>query len=147
MNQKRHAQLAQALDRILDILITQYQPDKIILFGSTVTGNVGEWSDLDLVIIKETPKPFIQRLKEVALLCLVPVSVDYLVYTPDEFEKMIAEGNYFIVNEVLKKGKVLYEREPARQWLNRAREDLAARMKPYSLPATSSVLSKLTCRS
>lgn len=112
MNLERKALLAETLDHILRTLITQYQPERVILFGSLAEGDVREWSDIDLVIIKDTPKPFVQRLKEVALLCLVPVGVDYLVYTPDEFDRMIAEGNHFIVNEILKKGKVLYEREP-----------------------------------
>ena len=41
------------------------------------------------------------------LLCRVPVGVDYLVYTPEEFAQMIAERNPFILEEVLRKGKVL----------------------------------------
>lgn len=75
-------------------------------------GGVKVWSDLDLVIIKETTKPFLQRLKEVALLCRSPVGVDFLVYRPSEFEQMIAEGNPFILQEVINKGRVLYERQP-----------------------------------
>ena len=35
------------------------------------------------------------------------------MYTPAEFDQMIAEGNPFIVDEVLGKGKVIYERRPA----------------------------------
>ena len=112
MNAQRQHKLAEALDHILRVLTAQYQPEKIILFGSMANAEVGEWSDLDLVIIKDTPLPFLQRLKEVALLCRAPVGVDYLVYTPDEFEQMIAERNPFILKEVLRKGKVLYERQP-----------------------------------
>ena len=111
MNAKRQQKLAAALDHILRVLTTQYQPERVILFGSMANASVGEWSDLDLVIIKDTPLPFIQRLKQVALLCRAPVGVDYLVYTPDEFAQMIAEKNPFILKEVLRKGKVLYERQ------------------------------------
>ncbi|HEX6386363.1 MAG TPA: nucleotidyltransferase domain-containing protein, partial [Anaerolineae bacterium] len=113
MSVEREAKLNEALQHILHVLKTQYEPEKVILFGSMVEDTVGEWSDLDLVIIKDTPLPFLQRLKEVALLCSVWVGVDYLVYTPEEFSQMIAEGNPFIVEEVLGKGKVLYERDPA----------------------------------
>lgn len=112
MNCDRQAKLNTALEQIISSLVTNYQPEKIILFGSMARGDVGEWSDIDLVIIKDTPLPFVQRSKEVALLCLVPVSVDYLVYTPSEFDHMIAERNPFIVVEVLDKGKVIYERQP-----------------------------------
>ncbi len=113
MNEERQAKLNQALQRILLTLAAEYQPEKVILFGSMAHASIGEWSDLDLVIIKDTPRPFLQRLKEVALLCRAPVGVDYLVYTPDEFAQMIADRNPFILEEVLRKGKVLYERESA----------------------------------
>ncbi len=113
MNTLRQKKLAEALDHILRVLTTQYQPDKIILFGSMASAEVSEWSDLDLVIIKDTLLPFIQRLEEIALLCRVNVGVDYLVYTPQEFEQMIAEKNPFVVNEIVRKGKVLYERQLA----------------------------------
>jgi len=36
------------LDRILSVLINEYDPIKIILFGSLVNGNIHEYSDIDL---------------------------------------------------------------------------------------------------
>jgi predicted nucleotidyltransferase len=113
MNTERYKKLTAALEHIMHVLTTQYQPEKVILFGSLAEGTVGEWSDIDLVIIKDTSLPFLQRLKEVALLCRVSVSVDFLVYTPDEFAHMVADNNPFIIKEILQQGKVLYEREPA----------------------------------
>jgi uncharacterized protein len=109
VNLERQQKLNQALEDILEVLKTHYRPEKVILFGSFAEGEVQEWSDIDLVIIKETTLPFLQRLKEVALLCLARVGVDYLVYTPEEFAQMIVEKNPFIIEEVLGKGKVLYE--------------------------------------
>jgi uncharacterized protein len=113
MNTERQTQLAQALAQILEILTTQYQPEKVILFGSMASGTVHEWSDLDLVIVKNTSKPFLQRLKEVALMCQAPVGVDFLVYTPNEFAQMISEQNSFVLEEIVRRGKVIYERQPA----------------------------------
>ncbi len=106
----RQQQLSRALSDILRTLTGEYLPEKVILFGSLATDDVSEWSDLDLVIVKETPKAFLQRLREVALLCRPPVGVDFLVYTPQEFAQMIADQNPFIMEEVLRKGRVLYER-------------------------------------
>ena len=99
----RQEQLSSALDRILRTLTAEYRPEKVILFGSMAKNSVGEWSDLDIVVIKETPRPFLQRLREVALLCSPPVGVDFLVYTPQEFADMIASQNSFIIEEVLGK--------------------------------------------
>ena|SRR5688572_12636007 len=113
MHTERYATLNKTLEQILATLIMQYQPEKVILFGSMATGDVGEWSDLDLVIIKNTSLPFMKRLKEVALLCMAPVGVNYLVYTPEEFDQMAEQNNHFILNEVIGRGKVVYERQPA----------------------------------
>jgi predicted nucleotidyltransferase len=113
MHTERYETLNKTLEQILTTLITKYQPEKVILFGSMATGNVGEWSDLDLVIIKNTSLPFMKRLKEVALLCMAPVSVDYLVYTHEEFDEMVEQNNHFILNEIVSRGKVVYERQPA----------------------------------
>jgi len=96
MHAERYNKLNEALDQILHALKTKYEPEKVILFGSMATGNVGEWSDLDLAVIKNTPLRFVERSVEVALLCQAPVGVDYLVYTPDEFAEMTADNNPFI---------------------------------------------------
>jgi predicted nucleotidyltransferase len=112
MNKQRQAKLDHALKQIAVLLIKEYEPEKIILFGSMAQETIGEWSDLDLVIIKATSKPFLQRLKEVALLCQSPVAVDFLVYTPDEFAYMIADKNPFVLDEIIRKGQVIYERKP-----------------------------------
>jgi predicted nucleotidyltransferase len=111
MHVERYNKLNEALDQILHALKTQYDPEKVILFGSMATGNVGEWSDLDLAIIKDTPLHFVERSVEVALLCQAPVGVDYLVYTPYEFAEMTADHNPFITEEIIEKGKVVYERQ------------------------------------
>lgn len=114
MDTARQDKLRQALDRLLPTLIEVYQPERVILFGSLARETVGEWSDLDLLIVKETAEPFLDRLTEVALLCRAPVGIDYLVYTPDELAGMVEQGNPFIL-QALAEGRTLYERrtEPA----------------------------------
>ena len=94
------------LGRILDILIKRYDSNKVILFGSLVNGNVHEFSDIDLIVIKDSDKSFYERLEEVILLTTPEVGADILVYTPEEFEAM--QGELFFKEEVLGKGKVIY---------------------------------------
>jgi predicted nucleotidyltransferase len=106
----RQQQLERVLEQIMGVLVDKYAPQKVILFGSMAGGKIHEWSDIDLVIVKDTPKRFLARLKEVALLCRAPVGVDYLVYTPQEFEQMASDtSNPFFQREILEKGRVLYE--------------------------------------
>lgn len=73
------------------------------------SGSIGEWSDLDLVIVKQTDLPFLDRIKEVISLLDPQVGVDILVYTPEEFERLVHE-RIFVRREIADKGKVLYER-------------------------------------
>ena len=99
--------LERELARIVSVLIKEYDPLKIVLFGSLATGNIHEYSDIDLVVIKNSQKGFYERLEEVGLLVMSRRGADILVYTPDEFE--IVKDRLFFQEEVLKKGRVLYE--------------------------------------
>jgi predicted nucleotidyltransferase len=105
----RQEVLTDSLNELLPVLIEEYDPEQVILFGSMARGDVEEWSDLDLLIVKETAEPFLDRSARVALLCRAMVGVDYLVYTPAELADMIARGNPFILG-ALQEGRVLYER-------------------------------------
>ena len=109
--EQRKRLLQKELKRITDIVIKRYLPDKIILFGSLANGKVQEWSDIDLVVIKETKARFIKRMQEVGLMTSPRLGVDFIVYTPEEFENMIKDDNYFIKDEILRKGRVLYDKQ------------------------------------
>jgi uncharacterized protein len=100
--------LRDELDRYLGILISRYAPEKIILFGSLATGNIREWSDIDLVIVKETDKPFLDRAKEVMRMLRPRAGLDVMVYTPQEFDELSMSRRFFR-EEVMAKGKVVYD--------------------------------------
>ena len=103
----RNQILSEELDLIKKKMIRYYQPEKIIVFGSYVGGNVKQTSDLDIAIIKKTSAKFLDRLKEVALLTRPKVGVDFLVYTPEEFKKMKEQENLFI--KEIEKGEIIYD--------------------------------------
>jgi predicted nucleotidyltransferase len=106
---RRRTLLDTELNRYVLLLREQYRPEKIILFGSLAAGETGEWSDIDLVIVKETKQRFLDRIKEVMRLLRPQVGVDILVYTPQEFEVLVQE-RAFVRREIQEKGKVLYAR-------------------------------------
>ena len=87
-----------------------YDPIRIMLFGSAARGEADSWSDLDLVVIKDTASPFLQRYREIAPFLHNTTPIDLFIYTPGEFERMKASHNPFI-ERVLKEGKVIYEKE------------------------------------
>ena len=105
----RRESLERELDRWLPLLVAHERPEKIILFGSLCSGDLSEWSDLDLVIVKETQSPFLDRIRQVLELLKPQVGLDVLVYTPDEFERLSRE-RAFVRQEILGKGRVVYER-------------------------------------
>ena len=81
----------------------------MILFGSLVTGEVGEWSDIDLIVVQDTQQPFWKRLHELRMLLRPRVGLDLLVYTPQEFGQLKRERPFFR-NEILSRGRIVYER-------------------------------------
>jgi predicted nucleotidyltransferase len=96
--------------RIVEKLVAEYAPRKVILFGSYAYGKPGPDSDIDLLIIKETPDRFIDRWVTVQQLLKGThraLPVETLVLTPHEIEKRMAIGDQFIA-EILEKGEILY---------------------------------------
>lgn len=90
-----------------------YDADKAILFGSCARGDADVYSDIDLIVIKETDRRFLDRLADVIEAIQPSFGIDVLVYTPEEFERMLAEENP-LLTEAMKHGKVIYERPEGR---------------------------------
>lgn len=100
--------LKRELARYLRLLTRKDQPERILIFGSMVTGDIHSWSDIDLVIVKQTDLPFFQRLREIRKLIRPKVGTDILVYTPEEFEQLKNERPFFR-QEILAKSMTIYE--------------------------------------
>jgi len=107
MNMERQQKLQAELDRFLPPLINQFKALKIIVFGSLAGNEVSEWSDLDIVVVRDTPLRFLDRIAELIQALQPRVGVDFLVYTPDEWDRLIKE-NLFIRQEIFEKGKEFY---------------------------------------
>ncbi|MEW6201261.1 MAG: nucleotidyltransferase domain-containing protein [bacterium] len=101
------------LERTVRILIKEYKPEKIILFGSYCYENANEDSDIDLLIIKNTDqKNRVDRFVEVKRIIYnsknkIPISP--LILTAEEINERLKLGDDFL-EEIINKGKVLYER-------------------------------------
>ena len=107
MNNKRQKILKENLDKIIMDLKEKYNHQKVIIFGSYASGNIIDFSDLDILIIKDTRSRFFDRLREVTRICDYKVGVDFLVYTPEEYEEQVKK-NLFFREEIAYKGKVVY---------------------------------------
>ncbi|ODS36622.1 hypothetical protein BEH94_11570 [Candidatus Altiarchaeales archaeon WOR_SM1_SCG] len=110
MNKKNKPGHKQIIQRIVEKIKNNYNPEKIILFGSYAWGNPTKDSDIDLFIVKDTDeKPGDRQIsvreildEENALFALEP-----LIYTPEETEKRLKLGDGFI-KKIFDKGVVVY---------------------------------------
>lgn len=112
MNQ---AQIQSALKTISQVLVQNYKPEKIILFGSYAKGKPNQYSDLDLLVIKKVKKPRPAREQDVYKILSNyhysdnSLPLDIIVHTPDETKKSLLLGDPFIT-EILSQGRIIYER-------------------------------------
>ncbi len=98
--------LPEAVERIK----RQFDPLRIILFGSWARGDARPDSDLDLLVIL----PEVENKRQAAIEILralngLPISKDVVVTTPEE---IAARGNVIglVLRPALREGKVIYER-------------------------------------
>jgi len=102
---------ASLLKEITRRIVAKVKPLKVILFGSYAYGKPNKDSDLDLFIIKNTKLPASKRYALVSS-ALNPriMGMDFIVRTPKEIENRLSGFDPFL-EEVLSKGKVLYEKK------------------------------------
>jgi uncharacterized protein len=91
-------------------IVRDYDPVKIILFGSHARGEAGPESDIDLLVV--LPEVANKRQAAVAIrrvLRDLPVPKDIVVTTPEEIAR---RGDLVgtVLRPALREGKVLYER-------------------------------------
>lgn len=106
--------IQEQIDKIIQLIIDNYKPEKIVLFGSYAYGEPSEGSDLDLLIVKDSNLPRYKRAREIRkyLWGITDIPKDILVYTQAEIDDWQNVKEAFIT-QVMANGKVLYENKPA----------------------------------
>lgn len=98
--------LKEAVRRIIE----NFNPEKIILFGSYAYGQPTKDSDIDLMVIMNTDaKPYERALPIRKTLKYLGMPKDVIVRTPQEFERF-KDIIGTIVYTAAHKGKVIYEK-------------------------------------
>ena len=100
----RKEELERGLKKIVERLKKDESIRLVLLFGSMARGDIGSESDIDLIIVKETDKKFLDRLDE--FYEDADIAMDLLVYTPDEFERMKKRS---FIKRASEEGVILYE--------------------------------------
>ena len=102
MDKKRN--LVKKLEKFKKNLSREIPVEKVIFFGSRATGKEHKDSDIDLIIVSEKFKKLKFRERSLGFYRYwnLDYPVDFLCYTPEEFEKM--SKMITIVREAVKKG-------------------------------------------
>ncbi|MCX7046889.1 MAG: nucleotidyltransferase domain-containing protein [Candidatus Sumerlaeota bacterium] len=86
----------------------EFNPHKIILFGSYAYGKPNEDSDVDLLIILPFEGRPVEQSVAIQMKCRPHFPVDIIVRTPEKIQERLSIEDGFI-KEILDKGRVLYE--------------------------------------
>ncbi len=95
---------------MVEKIVSDYAPQKVILYGSYAYGTPHRDSDIDLLIIKDTRERFLDRwvaVRHILSDATRTVPLETLVLTPEEVDRRLAVGDQFVA-EILEKGEVLY---------------------------------------
>lgn len=97
------------IEKMTQRLVDEFQPEKIILFGSHAWGVPDEDSDLGLLVIvsKSNLRPTQRATRAYRCLRGLMAPKDILVKTHAEVEKEV-QIHASLVSEILERGKVLY---------------------------------------
>lgn len=105
-----NTKLAERLDEIVNKLIDAFDVSKIVLFGSYARGDFDpEYSEIDVIIVANTEKKFLDRIRMVRDACEGFPFINPLVYTKEEYRNLLKEGEGFL-EDALEEGKVIYEK-------------------------------------
>jgi len=106
-------QLESIIQRIIQGLQGEIEPQRLVLFGSRVSGKADADSDLDLLIIAPSrERPVDRRIKVRRLLRELDqkIGLDIFFYTPEE-AALFAEEPASFLRQILNTGVTIYDRE------------------------------------
>lgn len=102
-------QFDKEIQSVVEQIVRLYKPDKIVLFGSLVKGELNPGTDIDLFIVKkDVPELGVDRIRQLDALVKYQLATDFVVYRPEEVERSLELGDPFLKG-ILKEGKVLYD--------------------------------------
>jgi len=94
------------LDNITEQIVTQYSPNKIMLFGSQAKGRATAKSDIDLCVVVDTQNKR-RLIADMYYTLESEKPVDILIYTPNEWEECVDDTTSFAY-KIKEEGVALY---------------------------------------
>ncbi len=104
------AEVQTTIQEMVKRIVEQFNPLKVILFGSYARGTAGPDSDVDLMVIMRVNGSIQEKRLEIRVaLNGMGIAKDIAVYTPEQVAKY-KDIVGSIIYPAFREGKVLYER-------------------------------------
>ena len=98
----------QQIQQLVNNIALAYKPEKIILFGSYAKNTATDVSDIDLCVIKNDSRKYIEKLKEIrSSIKDFKWPIDLVLYSVSDFEQFRKEKISF-TNHIYESGKIVY---------------------------------------
>jgi predicted nucleotidyltransferase len=97
-----------AILRLVDDIVRQFEPERIILFGSYAWGAPTDDSDIDLLIVKRYTGASYLAASRIGIAADVDFPMDLIVRSPAEIRRRLAIRDFFIM-EIIEQGLVLHD--------------------------------------
>lgn len=97
-----------AIDEVVRQIAEEFHPQKIILFGSYARGKPRPESDVDLLVVMETPLREVEQAIQISQQIDYRFGLDLIVRTPKRLKERLEMGDWFL-RDVMEEGKVVYE--------------------------------------
>lgn len=98
------------IEEMVRRIVSQFNPEKVILFGSHARGEAGPDSDVDLLVVMAVEGSKRRKATEIDVALFgIDVPIDLIVVRPEELERYRHQiGSIFY--PALREGQVLYDR-------------------------------------
>ncbi len=98
----------ETLDEIVQRIVSVADPERIILFGSAVSGRIGRNSDVDLLVVKSEVNRLELARKIYSRLHGVNEAVDVIVVSPEDLEQY-RNNPALIISSAIAEGRIIYD--------------------------------------
>ncbi len=96
------------IQHLVDRIVKEFAPERIILFGSYASGHPTPDSDVDLFIVIPSSRNFTEQALDIRQRINCDFPLDLIVRSPEEIRRRLkAKDNFFTT--ILNEGKTLYE--------------------------------------
>jgi predicted nucleotidyltransferase len=97
------------IEQLAGRIARQFDPERIILFGSHADGRADAESDIDLLVVMDHPGRPVEQTLAIRRFLDYRKPLDVLVRTPAELRRRLDLGDRFL-QQVIEEGIVMYER-------------------------------------